>query len=155
MKPAPTIEVGHPNSAVPTTLEQFRILFNQLDKGNLNKLPTVYSEDIRFQDPLGSVEGLDALTRYFAGAYENVISCHFVFEDSVVQNRYAAIPWVMHLRHKRIRGGCEIQVAGISHQKVQDGKVCYHRDYFDAGELLYENMPVLGGVIRWIKGYAG
>ncbi|WP_339780441.1 nuclear transport factor 2 family protein [uncultured Marinobacter sp.] len=155
MKPAPTIEVGHPNSTVPATLAQFRVLFNQLDKGNLNKLPSVYSEDIRFQDPLGSVEGLDALTRYFAGAYENVISCHFAFEDSVVQDSSASIPWIMHLRHKRIRGGSEIQVAGISHLKVRDGKICYHRDYFDAGELLYENLPVVGGVIRWVKGYAG
>ena len=155
MKPAPTIEVGHPNSAVPATLAQFRALFNQLDKGNLNKLPAVYSEDIRFQDPLGSVEGLDALTRYFAGAYKNVISCHFAFEDSVVQDSSASIPWIMHLRHKRIRGGSEIQVAGISHLKVRDGKICYHRDYFDAGELLYENLPVVGGVIRWVKGYAG
>ncbi|WP_298447172.1 nuclear transport factor 2 family protein [uncultured Marinobacter sp.] len=102
------IEVGCPNSAVPATLEAFKTLFNQLDKGNLNKLPAVYSENIRFQDPLGAVEGLDALTHYFAGAYSNVISCQFVFEDAVVQDSSATIPWVMHLRHKRIRGGREI-----------------------------------------------
>lgn len=155
MKSATVIEVGHPDSAVPATLEEFRTLFNQLDKGNLDRLPDVYSEDIRFADPLGSAEGIDALTHYFAGAYENVISCRFVFDDSVVQGRLASIPWVMHLRHKRIRGGREIQVAGISHLEVEQGKVCYHRDYFDAGQLLYENLPVVGGVIRWVKGYAG
>jgi hypothetical protein len=33
--------------------------------------------------------------------------------------------------------------------------VCYHRDYFDAGEMLYENLPVVGRVIRWIKDQAG
>ncbi|WP_417514765.1 nuclear transport factor 2 family protein [Marinobacter sp.] len=155
MKPATTIEVGHQNSAVPATLEQFRFLFNELDNGNLHKLPSVYSEDIRFQDPLGAVEGLDALTQYFANAYANVISCHFAFEPEVVQDSFATIPWVMHLRHKRIRGGREIQVAGISHLEVRNGKICYHRDYFDAGQLLYENLPVVGGVIRWVKGYAG
>ncbi|SHK48699.1 SnoaL-like domain-containing protein [Marinobacter antarcticus] len=155
MKAAATIEVGHPNSAVPATLAQFKVLFNELDKGNLKKLPAVYSEDIRFQDPLGAVVGLDALTHYFAGAYANVISCHFAFEDAVVQDSFASIPWVMHLRHKRILGGREIQVAGISHLKVKDGKICYHRDYFDAGQLLYENLPVVGSVIRWVKGYAG
>ncbi|WP_309043458.1 nuclear transport factor 2 family protein [Marinobacter sediminicola] len=149
------IEVGCPNSAVPATLEAFKTLFNQLDKGNLNKLPAVYSKDIRFQDPLGAVEGLDALTHYFAGAYSNVISCQFVFEEAVVQDSFATIPWVMHLRHKRIRGGNEIHVAGISHVAVKCGKICYHRDYFDAGQLLYENLPVIGGVIRWVKGHAG
>lgn len=155
MKAAATIEVSHSNSAVPATLAHFKVLFNELDKGNLKKLPAVYSEDIRFQDPLGAVAGLDALTHYFASAYANVISCHFAFEDAVVQDSFASIPWVMHLRHKRIRGGREIQVAGISHLRVRDGKICYHRDYFDAGQLLYENLPVVGGVIRWVKGYAG
>ncbi|HGP4674712.1 TPA: nuclear transport factor 2 family protein, partial [Vibrio cholerae O1] len=32
-----------------------------------------------------------------------------------------------------------------------EGKVTYHRDYFDMGEMLYEQLPVLGQVIRAIK----
>jgi len=30
--------------------------------------------------------------------------------------------------------------------------VTYHRDYFDLGALIYERVPVLGGLIRGIKG---
>ena len=30
-------------------------------------------------------------------------------------------------------------------------KVYRHRDYFDAGALLYEHVPLLGRVIRWLK----
>ncbi len=155
MTTASVIEVGTRNPAVPATLDNFRTLFNKLDKGNLNKLCQVYSEDIRFQDPLGTVNGLDELTHYFAGAYANVISCHFEFGNAVVQGEFAAIPWVMHLRHKRIRKGREVQVQGMSHLEIRDGMVSYHRDYFDAGEMLYENLPVVGGVIRWIKDQAG
>lgn len=155
MTTASAIEVGSQNSAVPATLEHFRRLFNELDKGNLHKLSEVYSEDIRFQDPLGSAQGLDQLTHYFASAYANAISCRFEFGDAVVDGSFSVIPWVMHLRHKRINRGKEIQVDGISHLRMADGKVCYHRDYFDAGQLLYENLPVVGGVVRWIKGYAG
>lgn len=155
MTTASKIEVGTHNPGVPLTLDNFRNLFNELDKGNLNRLPQLYTEDIRFQDPLSKVNGLDELTHYFAGAYENVISCHFDFGETVVQGTFAAIPWVMHLRHKRIRRGREVQVQGISHLEVRDGRVCYHRDYFDAGEMLYENLPVIGGAIRWIKDHAG
>lgn len=155
MTTASKIEVGTRNPAVPATLETFRALFNELDKGNLNKLSRVYSENIRFQDPLGTVHGLDELTRYFAGAYANVIACRFEFGDAVVQGGVAALPWVMHLRHKRIRKGREVQVQGMSHLEIRDGMVCYHRDYFDAGEMLYENLPVVGGLIRWIKDQAG
>jgi len=92
MTTASKIEVGTRNPAVPATLENFRALFNELDKGNLNKLSRIYSEDIRFQDPLGTVHGLDELTRYFAGAYANVISCRFEFGTAVVQDTVAAIP---------------------------------------------------------------
>ncbi|MEE3169032.1 MAG: nuclear transport factor 2 family protein [Pseudomonadota bacterium] len=155
MTTASKIEVGTRNSAVPATLEDFRALFNKLDKGNLDKLADLYSEDIRFQDPLGTVNGLDELTRYFAGAYANVVDCRFEFGEALVQGESAALPWVMHLRHKRIRKGREVQVQGISHLRIRDGRVYYHRDYFDAGEMLYENLPVIGGVIRWIKGQAG
>lgn len=155
MTTASKIEVGTRNSAVPATLEDFRALFNKLDKGNLDKLADLYSEDIRFQDPLGTVNGLDELTQYFAGAYANVVDCRFEFGEALVQGESAALPWVMHLRHKRIRKGREVQVQGISHLRIRDGRVYYHRDYFDAGEMLYENLPVIGGVIRWIKGQAG
>ncbi|MFO7529186.1 MAG: nuclear transport factor 2 family protein [Marinobacter sp.] len=155
MTTASALEVGTKNSTVPATIEHFKALFNELDKGNLNKLQAVYSEDIRFQDPFGQVTGLDELTHYFAGAYKNVISCRFEFEPAVANGASVALPWVMKLRHKRIRGGREIAVDGISHLEIEDGRVSFHRDYFDAGQLLYENLPALGRVVRWIKGQAG
>jgi hypothetical protein len=33
----------------------------------------------------------------------------------------------------------------------QDGKVVIHRDYWDAAEELYEKLPVVGGLMRWLK----
>jgi len=153
--PASSVEVGSQDAAVSMVLERFCQLFNELDKGNLNKLSAVYSENIRFQDPFGRVEGLDALTHYFAGAYGNVIRCRFRFGEPVIQQGYCAIPWVMELQHKRLRGGQMVAVDGMSHLDIQDGRVCYHRDYFDAGQLLYENLPVLGGIIRRIRERAG
>lgn len=155
MTTASVIDVGSRQYAVPTALENFRALFNELDKGNLSRLSRVYSERIRFQDPFGSVQGLDELTHYFSGAYANVISCHFAFGDAVVGGNFAALPWVMHLRHRRINRGQEILVDGMSHLQIEAGMVCFHRDYFDAGQLLYENLPLVGGVVRWVKEHAG
>jgi len=152
---ASSVEVGSRNAAVPMVLDRFCQLFNELDKGNLQRLQEIYSEDIRFQDPFSRVEGLDALTKYFAGAYSNVISCGFRFGEPVVQQGQCTIPWVMELRHKRLRKGELVQVDGISHLEIRDGRVCYHRDYFDAGQLLYENLPILGSLIRRIREHAG
>jgi limonene-1,2-epoxide hydrolase len=152
---ASTIEVGSQYAATPHVVNRFRELFNTLDKGNLNKLAGVYAEHIHFKDPLSEVRGLDELTRYFAGSYQNVIASHFVFGREVVDEGTVTLPWTMYLRHKRINGGREIQVEGISHLHIDCGKVNYHRDYFDAGQMLYENLPLLGGIIRKIKEHAG
>jgi hypothetical protein len=29
--------------------------------------------------------------------------------------------------------------------------ITLHRDYWDAAEELYEKLPVLGGLMRWLK----
>lgn len=155
MTSASVIEMANRHTAVPATLERFKALFNELDAGNLDKLRNVYAEDIRFQDPLGKVSGLNALTRYFGDAYQNVISCRFEFGEPVIDGKHVALPWIMTLRHKRISWGRRITVDGISHLEIRDGLVTFHRDYFDAGQLLYENLPALGRIIRWIKGHAG
>ncbi|MBN7769004.1 nuclear transport factor 2 family protein [Marinobacter daepoensis] len=152
---ASAIDVGAPNADLPQVLDRFRCVFNQLDKGNLHKLQEVYGEDIQFQDPFGQIKGLDQLTEYMAAAYGNVIRCQFRFDEPVEQNGWCALPWVMELQHKRIRGGSPLYVNGISHLEIRDGKVRYHRDYFDAGQLLYEHLPVVGRLVRWVKERAG
>jgi hypothetical protein len=32
-----------------------------------------------------------------------------------------------------------------------DGRVIRHRDYWDAAQELYEKMPVIGGLMRWLR----
>ncbi|NVD35203.1 nuclear transport factor 2 family protein [Marinobacter lutaoensis] len=153
--PASAIKTGAPESQLSGVLERFRQLFNELSKDNLDRLRQVYGDDIVFEDPFRRVTGLEQLTEYLAGAYGNVIRCRFRFGEPVLQQHRCALPWVMELEHKRIRGGQPVLVDGLSHLEIRNGKVRYHRDYFDAGQLLYENLPVLGGVIRWAKGKAG
>lgn len=149
------IEVGSKDRAMQITLNAFCGLYNKLDKGHLHELAAVYAEDIEFQDPFGQVIGLDALTQYMAGAYQNVMHCQFRFGEPVMQHPRCCIPWVMELRHKRIQRGNPVYVEGMSHLLVQNGKVRFHRDYFDAGELLYEHLPLVGSAIRWVKRHAG
>ncbi len=60
--------------------------------------------------------------------------------------------WEMHFRFKRfdtvtpqvIHGGSYLTLA-------EDGRVKGHRDYWDAAEELYEKLPVVGGLMRWLK----
>lgn len=155
MSTASVIDLGKGDDSVVQTLSRFTQLFNNLSSENIDEIRSVYSHDVRFQDPFSSVTGLDELTEYFNGAYGNVISCQFNFGDPVINGTNVCIPWTMHLKHRRIRNGRQIDVEGISQLTIRDGEVQYHRDYFDVGQLLYENLPIIGKAIRWIRSQAG
>ncbi|AZE87478.1 nuclear transport factor 2 family protein [Pseudomonas orientalis] len=132
-------------------LRHFGHTFATLDKHNLSLLDGLYSDDIVFADPLHEVHGLPELHRYFAQLYSNVNQLDFDFHgfDQTAEGE-GYLRWTMSFRHPRLAGGELIRVQGCSHLMWRD-KVYRHRDYFDAGALLYEHLPVLGGVISWLK----
>jgi hypothetical protein len=135
-------------------LAAFCAFYNKLDNTCTEKLYKVYTPDIEFHDPIHRLSGLAALERYFNGLYENVTACHFEFHDQQRHADLAFVTWTMHLMHPRLAGGRQISVEGCSRLTFAadgSGRVCRHRDYFDAGELLYERLPLLGPVIRRIK----
>ncbi|BCD84724.1 transcriptional regulator [Pseudomonas solani] len=133
-------------------LQRFAEDFARLGRDNLDLLATLYSEDAQFTDPLHHVEGLPAIRRYFAGLYENVNDLNFEFHgyDQAGEGQ-GYLRWTMTYRHPRLAGGRPIAVEGCSHLRWNE-RVYYHRDYFDAGALLYEHVPLLGGVVRLLKG---
>lgn len=132
-------------------LASFATRFAALNKDNLELLGELYSDDVLFCDPLHELHGLTAVRRYFAELYANVEALRFEFHgyDQVAEGE-GYLRWTMRYRHPRLRGGAEIAVEGCSHLLWRD-RVYRHRDYFDAGALLYEHLPVLGSVIAWLK----
>jgi limonene-1,2-epoxide hydrolase len=133
-------------------LRQFAHTFASLDKDNLSQLGQLYHHAAVFTDPLHEVRGLDNIHAYFAQMYANVSELHFEFYafDQTGEGQ-GYLRWAMRYRHPRLAGGRMIRLEGCSHLLWSEGKVYQHRDYFDAGALLYEQLPVFGAVIRWLK----
>jgi hypothetical protein len=132
-------------------LRSFARQFSELNKHNLDRLGALYSDDIHFTDPLHEVQGIAQLRSYMNEMYANVSELRFDFHgyDQIGEGE-GYLRWVMSYRHPRLAGGQLIRVNGCSHLRWRD-KVYRHRDYFDAGALLYEHLPVLGRVIAWLK----
>ena len=132
-------------------LHDFAQAFAGLNKDNLERLEQLYSRDALFCDPLHEVRGLANIRAYFAQMYANVSELRFDFYgfDQIAEGE-GYLRWVMSYRHPRLANGREIRVGGCSHLLWRD-KVYRHRDYFDAGALLYEHLPILGRVIAWLK----
>lgn len=138
------------DAAATRLLERFLRVYQQLDRDHLHLLGEVYADDVSFTDPLHQVSGLAALGDYFARMYANVTSVRFDFERVLAGGGEAMLTWTMHLQHPRLSPSEPLALPGATHLRFGD-KVHYHRDYFDAGALLYERLPVLGGVVRAIR----
>ncbi|MEH6565617.1 MAG: nuclear transport factor 2 family protein [Halopseudomonas sp.] len=131
---------------------EFADAFASLDKHNLDRLSELYAPQIHFTDPLHDVQGLDAMHQYFANLYANISELEFEFlQCSGIGEEQALLRWNMRYRHPRLAGGRRICVPGCSLIHFQHGKVDRHIDYYDAGALLYEHLPLLGQVIAWLK----
>lgn len=133
-------------------LQQFAARFASLDAGNLGTLETLYSDEITFRDPLHHIQGLRALTAYFAQLYANArdIRYNISSADEVMPGQ-GYLRWTLQFSHPRLSRGQPITVQGCSYLQWHD-RVHFHQDYFDAAALLYEHVPVMGGAIRWLKG---
>lgn len=139
-------------------LHRFAEGFSTLNKDNLQRLGELYSVDIHFTDPLHDVHGLPDLERYFAQLYANVEQLKFEFHgyDTVTQSEDGQagegyLRWVMTYRHPRLHKGEPISVQGCSHLQWRADRVHRHHDYFDAGALLYEHLPLMGSAVTWLK----
>lgn len=133
-------------------MDQFLETYQSLNRANLDLLGSLYTEDIRFIDPVHEVEGLIRLTEYFSSLYQNIDSIHFHFNHQLRQGSEGYVQWQMTFSHPRLKRGQDITVPGASYLNfVDSGKVCLHRDYFDLGVMLYEQLPVLGTIVSTIK----
>lgn len=139
----------------PAIIDNFINIYQKLNKDNLFLLRQVYRDDIQFCDPMHHVSGLEPLTQYFANMYLNVSHIEFDIKEVVVSkdNHQAALYWTMSYSHPKLRKGQLINVDGMSQLKF-DELIYSHRDYFDVGQMLYEQIPILGGFIGLIKNRA-
>lgn len=130
------------------TVEKFKVYFNQMKLGDDTALNEIYSDNVLFIDPIHRISGIENLKSYFKKLDSNLIEGSFRFIDESIRDNTAYLQWEMNLRLKRPRKN--VKASGISVLTVEQ-KITSHRDYFDAGELFYENIPVLGSIIRSIK----
>lgn len=125
--------------------------FETLTPAALERLDQHYAPDARFKDPFNEVTGVPAIRAIFAGMYRQVDRPRFVVTRSFGQGDDAFLAWDFRFcfkgdadREQTIRGATHIQFS-------VDGRVALHRDYWDAAEELYEKLPVVGSLMRWLK----
>lgn len=133
-------------------MDKFLDIYQRLTADNLYLLSEIYTADVRFIDPAHEINGLDRLKEYFANLYRNINAPVFRFTKHLRSADEGYVQWEMDFSHPRLNRGRLITVPGVSCLRFADKiKVSQHRDYFDLGAMLYEQLPVFGRAITAIK----
>ncbi len=131
-------------------LGKVQLFFATMSPITLHTIADLYAADAYFKDPFNEVRGQTNIIHIFEHMFMQVDAPRFIIKQSVLEESDAFIVWDFEFK---VRGKAQAQtIHGSSHLRFNAaGKVDYHRDYWDVAEELYEKVPVLGGLMRWLK----
>ena len=126
--------------------------FEALTPQSVAQLPTLYDAQARFKDPFNEVVGVPAIQKIFEHMFVSLENPNFVITGQVIEGDQAFLTWEFRFRFKRFDTQTDQVVLGTSHLVLDaQQRICMHRDYWDVAEELYEKLPWLGGLMRWLK----
>ena len=126
--------------------------FEKLTPNAVSSMGALYTADAYFKDPFNEVRGLSEVQRIFSHMYVALHEPHFVVTNTVSQGDECFVVWDFKFRFKRLDTVTVQTVRGCSHLKLaDDGRISFHRDYWDAAEELYEKLPYVGALMRCLK----
>jgi steroid Delta-isomerase len=125
--------------------------FDDLRLEDLPRLGELYAPDAYFKDPFNEVRGVAEIQAIFGHMFRSLERPRFLVREAVAQGDQCFLSWDFVFTMKR-GARTETTVRGASHLHFDgDGRIDRHRDYWDAAEELYEKLPLLGALMRWLK----
>jgi len=126
--------------------------YETLAPASVSRMADFYAGDAYFKDPFNEVRSLPEIQAIFARMFHAVQAPRFTVTERIVGEQAVALTWNFDFS----RRGSVWTIRGASVLRFgPDGRVIYHRDYWDAAEELYEKLPVVGTLMRWLKRQAG
>jgi steroid Delta-isomerase len=125
--------------------------FEGLRVEDLPRLAELYAGDAQFKDPFNEVRGVAEIHAVFAHMFRSLERPRFLIREAVTQGDQCFLSWEFVFTMKP-GARTESTIRGASHLHFdRDGLIDVHRDYWDAAEELYEKVPLLGALMRWLK----
>ena len=130
--------------------------FEHLTEQTVADMPSFYAADAYFKDPFNEVNRVEEISRIFGEMFHQVENPRFVVHTAFESEHQVFMVWDFLFEMKRFKVGQVQCIKGSSYLQLnQKGLIQSHRDYWDTAEELYEKIPVLGGLMRWLKKQAG
>lgn len=134
------------------TAEKIVVFFETLTPQSIDQFDQIYTQDAYFKDPFNEVRGIVEIQRIFSHMYRAVHEPHFIVTGRVGEGRQVFLTWNFCFRMRGWQPQRPQTIRGASHLHLdEEGRISSHRDYWDAAEELYEKLPFVGGLMRWLK----
>ena len=126
--------------------------FENLAPDNLQDIGMYYTQDTYFRDPFNEFRTCAELEAVFADMFHRLNNPKFTVTEIIAQDNQCVLIWDFDFAIKSYKPNQPKRIHGSSHIRfAADGRANYHRDYWDAAGELYEQLPVVGSMMRWLK----
>lgn len=132
-------------------LDRLVTWFETLSPHSVARTGEFYAPDAHFRDPFNDVRGLECITRIYAHMFEQVSEPRFAVIERHLKGDSAMLLWELRFRSRP--AAAVTTVRGTTHLRFDaQGRVSAHHDYWDPSGALYEQVPLLGTLLRWVRG---
>lgn len=125
--------------------------FETLHEGvSIESFDMIYDDAVIFKDPFNEVNGIRAVYGIFEHMYRTLDHPRFIIKEYIDKQDIVYVKWEFIFAFKGAKK--ENRFEGVSRMQINaEGKIISHVDFWDAAEHMYEKMPILGSVLRFIK----
>lgn len=117
---------------------------------SLGELDSLVTADVHFRDPFHDLHGVAEMRRMLERMFEHLEAPRLVVTDSAEANGLWMLRWTFDARTKK--SGSAWHIVGMSELAcAPDGRIRQHIDHWDAARQFYEDLPLLGAVLRAIR----
>lgn len=117
---------------------------------SLEAFSMIYDDAVFFKDPFNEVKGISAVYRIFQEMYQSLENPRFIISEYVENQDIVYVKWDFIFHFKGDPN--ESRFEGVSRLEMNaEGKIVSHVDFWDAAEHIYEKIPLLGSLLRFVK----
>lgn len=148
-----TLAPAGPVAQQDQRIRSFIRLYDQLDDGALPELVNAtYADPLYFNDTLVTLHDRQALLAYLEQTQDHLGKMEFVALGTLAQKDDLYVRWKMRTRFTVLGEDKDVQTIGFSHLRFNDqGKIILHQDFWDSTQGFYQHIPIIGGLLQWIK----
>ena len=136
---------------IANQLKSIQFEYENIEIDRVKQLVEHYAPDATFKDPFQLVQGREAIIHIFEKMFTQLNNPSFKVISAMHQGLEASLLWEFNFCFKRWDKSPQ-SLKGVSWLKFNEaGLITSHIDYWDPAEGIYEKLPLIGSLMRFLK----